>query len=343
MDRQIMQRPVMDPLFLESLKAPPPKRRWLRATARGLRWVAGKLLSQPLSFRRNRLKFASESLESRGSRWARGLAYRMLFAPVALALLACTFVFLGTHPQSAGASGDPNSFGVYYDPIEFSSEDGTRLSGWLVPVVDARRVLLHKDRLLHQKHPAVVLVHDYGQSPQQMLPLVAPLHEDGVVVLAVGLRGVGTTERSPQTFGLQEADDVVAAVNLLRGRPFVDPARIAVVGLGTGANAAVLAAGKDPGINTLVLADPVQDASQVVATRLGPDIFGLRWMQPMTKWAFEISYRQDIDDISLNQHTTVLTTRRVLRVEKATIDQRLMAGPTEQIRKFCREELKPWN
>lgn len=339
MSQPLMQRPVMDPLFLQELKAPPKRRQWLSAALRTFGWVVRKLFSQPLVRRRDRLKFANDGL---ASRWARGLAYRLLFAPIVLALAAGALVFSGTHPTAAVASGDPSSFGVYYDPVEFASTDGTRLTGWLVPVVDARRVMLHKDRLLHQKHPAVVLVHDHGQSPAQLLPLIAPLHEEGIVVLAIGLRGVGMPNRAPQTFGLDEAQDVRSAVNLLRGRPFVDETRIAVVGIGTGANAAMLAAEKDDKLAAIVLADPVVSANDVVASRLGPDVFGLRWMQPLTKWAFEIGYREDIDEISLDQHSTLLQTRKVLRVQKATIDHRLMAAPTEQIRKYCREVLKPW-
>ena len=337
--RQLMQRPVMDPLFLEQLKAPPPKYKWLHAAARGLQWLARKLLSHPLAHRQNRLKFANESL---AQRLIRGMAYRLLLAPCVIALVATTLVFTGTHPRAAVGTGDPGSFGVFHEPVEFAAEDGTRLTGWLAPVVDARRVLLHKDRLLHHKHPAVVLVHDFGQGPHQMLPLVAPLHDDGIVVLAVGLRGVGTPAAAPQTFGLTEAQDVLAAVNLLRQRPFVDANRIVVVGLGTGANATVIAAGKDAGITALVLADPAVDAAQVVARRIGPDVAGLRWFQPVSKWAFEIGYRQDIDDISLNQHVGVMTGRKILRVENATTDGRLMAAATEQIRTYCRETLKPW-
>ena len=329
----------MDPLFLQELKAAPSKRRWLAAAGRSLRWLVRKLLSQPLTLRRDKLKFANDS---RSSRWARGLAYRLLFAPIVIALVASVLVFSGTHPRVAIAGDDPSSYGVYYDPVEFASGDGTRLTGWLVPVVDARRVLLHKDRLLHQKHPAVVLVHDHGQSQAQMLPLIAPLHEEGIVVLAIGLRGVGTVDRSPQTFGLDESADVRAAVDLLRGRPFVDENRIVVIGIGTGANATLLAAEKDEKIAAIVLADPIVSADEVVADRLGPDVVGLRWMQPLTKWAFEIGYRQDIDEISLNQHTTVLTKRKVLRMQKATIENRLMGPPIEEIRNFCRETIRPW-
>lgn len=341
MSSPLMQRPVMDPLFLEQLNAPPAKPRFvlLRAVGRAIWWVGGKLLSRPLTSRRDRLQFQGEAW---AGRLARGVAYRLLFAPILLALAASALVYRGTHPAVSLAAGDPSSFGVYYDPVDFPAEDGVQLTGWLVPVVDARRVMLHRDRILRQNYPAVVLVHDHGQSPAQMLPLIAPLHEEGIVVLAVGLRGTGKPKTVGQTFGLDEAGDVLAAVNVLRRRQFVDASRIAVVGLGTGANAAVLAAERDPGIAALVLADPVPSAADAVAGRLGPDRFGLRWMQPIAKWAFEIAYHHDVDELSLNQHQSLLVGRKHLRIERATVDGRLLAAPTEQIRAFCREVLRPW-
>jgi pimeloyl-ACP methyl ester carboxylesterase len=341
MTRPLMQRPVMDPTFLQHLQAGPPTRRqkWFRSIARSARWTWRILLSSPFPHRRNKLSFPNDGLSSRAMR---AVAYRLVFAPAILALAAGTLVFTGTHPRAAAASGDPSSFGVYYDPIDFPSDDGVQLTGWLVPVVDARRVMLHRERLLRQVYPAVVLVHDFGQSPQQMLPLVAPLHEDGIVVLAIGLRGTGTAKTAAQTFGLSEAADVLAAVNILRRRPFVDPTRVAVIGIGTGANAAVLAAEKDSGIAALVLADPLPAAADVVAQRIGPSQAGLRWMQPLTKWTFELAYRHDIDEMSLDQHQTLLASRKVLRVEHATTDERLTTAPVETIRKFCRDTLRPW-
>jgi hypothetical protein len=344
MSDPLMSRPVMDPLFLRELQAPPTRRRlWAQAAARAVRWLTAKLLSHPLAWRGSRLAFRGAD-DPWHWRFVRGAAYRMLFVPIILALAASALVFRGTHPQAVLAAGDPGSFGVYYDPVQLASEqDGTPLAGWLVPVVDARRVLLHRDRLLHHKHPAVVLVHDHGQSPQQMLPLIAPLHEDGLVVLAIGLRGQGAGSTRASTFGLNEAGDVQAAVNLLRRTAFVDETRIAVVGIGTGANAALLAAGRDPQISALVLADAVPSAGHVVADQFGPNMTGLRWMQPLAKWAFEITYRQDMDELGLDQNQSTLTGRKVLHLKDVTTNGRLTADPTEQIRTFCRETLRPWD
>lgn len=334
-----MQRPVMDPTFLEELKAEPQReqRRWVRVLARVMRWTARKLMSHPLRWRR---KQVSDFQENWGARVVRGFAYRLLFAPAMIALVACAFVFIGTHPKSAVADRDPGAFDLYYEQISLSGEDGVQLSGWLVPVVDARRVMLHRDRLLHQVYPAVVLVHDHGQSPQQMLPLVTPLHEEGMVVLAVGVRGTGLSESAAQTFGVNEAGDILAAVNKLRQHPFVDGKKIMVVGVGTGANAAVLAAERDPELRGMVLLDPINDASDVVNNHFGPNTGMLRWLQPASRWAFEIAYKHDIEEISLSQHQDLLKSRPYLRLDQSTQEGRLTATTAESVRTFCRQTMR---
>lgn len=334
----VMQRPVMDPTFLNEREAPPPKQwRWVVSLARMLRWIGRKLLSRPFRIRRRQV---ADFQESWSARLVRGFACRLLFAPILIAIVACAFVFIGTHPRSAVADRTPGAFDLYYEQVSFSGEDGVTIGGWLVPVVDARRVMLHRDRLLHQTYPAVVLVHDHGQSPQQMLPLVAPLHEESMVVLAIGVRGTGLSGSAAQTFGLNEAGDVVAAVNLLRQHPFVDGKRIVVVGLGTGANAAVLAAERDAEIRALVLLDPIVDARDVINSRLGPDNSMLQWMQPARKWAFEIAYRHDIEEISLARHQQLLASRSHLRLDQATQEARLTAKATEAVRIFCRQAMR---
>jgi alpha-beta hydrolase superfamily lysophospholipase len=249
-------------------------------------------------------------------------------------------VYAGTHPPRPTPDADPRSFGIYFDPVTFVGADDLRLFGWLVPVVDARRVVEEKDKILTQRYPAVVLVHDHGQSPQQMLPLVGPLHDDGMVVLAVSLRGEMTGNRCAQTFGLHEASDVRAAVELLRRRPFVDGKRIAVVGVGTGANAALLAAQQDPGIAAVAVADPVSGPDDAVRRRIGPDYAGLRWMQPLCKWTFEVAYHVDAEDMNLPRLRDALGARPVLALEsRPDSPTRLDAGTVAKVRGFCHERL----
>lgn len=336
-----MQRPVMDPLYLVEA-TPKRRRRWAQYAATVLRitrWIGRKLLANPIRFGKPKRVADEPALP----RLIRGAIYRLLFLPAVLAFVAAVLVFAGTHPDAPSMVGEPTSRGVYYDPVNFVSDDGTRLHAWLVPVIDARRVNEQKDKILTHKYPAVVLVHDFGQSPHQMLPLLAPLHEDGVIVLAVGLRGVGVGSAAGQTFGVNEARDVTAAVHWLRKTPFVDGNRIAVMGVGTGANATLLATDRDPtGIKALVLADPVASCEEAIATRVGPNRFGFRWMQTVSKWAFEISYRIDADEIDMERFHAVMSRHAVLKLKDATgPEKRVTDLAVEQVRRFIREQLRP--
>jgi pimeloyl-ACP methyl ester carboxylesterase len=190
------------------------------------------------------------------------------------------------------------------------------------------------------QYPAIVLAHDFGRGPDQMMPLLAPLHEDGFVVVAVGLRGAGAGRSKGQTFGVYESQDVLAAVNMLRRRPFVDPDRIGVLGMGTGANAALLAAQRDGRLGAVALADPVPTPDDAIARYVGPDQYGLRWMQVLNKWTFQMAYHVDLDEMRLSRVDVLSPSRPVLRLDgRTTVDGRLMPGAVEEVRSFYRTHL----
>jgi hypothetical protein len=312
----------------------------LARVGRVFAWLLRSLFSTPLPFRKKTLIRVEDMTPAQ--RFWRGLSYRLLFVPSLLALIAATMVFTGTHPISVVSEVDPNTRGLYYDKVDFVGDDGMRLTGWLLPVVDARAVVTKKDKVLRGKYPAVVLAHDYAHTPAQVLPLLGPLHEEGMVVLAVGLRGTGLGRPSGSAFGLREDSDVRAAVEMLRRRPFVDPERIAVVGIGTGANAALLAASQDPKIKALIVVEPVQNAEQAIARRIGPDIKGLRWMQPLCKWSFEIAYHVDIEDLAMSRFEHLMTERPTLVLGPDDLGADLLRPEAiERVRAFARTHLQP--
>jgi pimeloyl-ACP methyl ester carboxylesterase len=342
MKRPLMGRPVMNPTFQMDEPATAGKPKWwmkvVMPVAGGIGWVFKKLFSKPL-----RIKRAYE-VETPVGRLLRGMMYRIMFLPLLLVVVTSVLVFTGTHPRVPAVSTDPASHGIYYDPMDFKSEDGTELKAWVVPLVDARRVLLHKERLFDAKHPAVILAHDYGQTPEQVLPLVGPLHEDGVIVVAVGLRGVGVEKQRVrgQTFGINEAKDVAAAIAELRKRPFVDPDRIAVVGIGTGANAMLLCADRDPQLKAIALVDPLESHLDALALRLGPSQFGTQWLQNLTKWTFEICYLADFDEIDMNRFQGVMASRPFERINGGIgTDGKITDMTVRKIRAFCRTNLPP--
>jgi hypothetical protein len=285
----------------------------------------------------------AENRPPMAKRFVRGLACRALFLPVLIVLSSLTLVFTGTHPTMVYSATDPATYGVYYDPVGFDSQDGIRLEGWLAPVVDAKSVIEKKDKLLRSKHPAVVLVHDFAKPPQQVLPLFHPLHEDGLIVMAVGLRGTNssTFQKAGQTFGLREAMDVTATIEALRADPFVDTARIAILGVGAGANAAVIAASKDPHIKATVLIDPLENCEGVLRQHIGPEHQALRWMQPLSKWTFELYYNVDAEDMDINRFPEVVRSRPCLRLASGGDIEFLTRPQTQKkVRDFLCDQLR---
>jgi pimeloyl-ACP methyl ester carboxylesterase len=249
-------------------------------------------------------------------RFFRAIIYRLALVPVLLVLFLVAIVIAATHPGRPLSAADPRALGIYYDTVNFVADDGTVLEGWLVPAVDAKRVLKEGEATVAKKRPSVVLVHDFAASRQEMLPMIPPLHERGFVVLAVSLRGNGSLSGQAQTFGLNESLDVKAAIDALRARPYVDPARIAVIGVGTGANAALLAARKDPSIAALVVSDPIDGFAQAFNRRVGHEHAWLPFFQPLARLTFQVMYRVDAEDLDMKVNASVFNSRPVLRVDE---------------------------
>jgi hypothetical protein len=341
-----MQRPVMDVTYLED--GPTVKRpiRNFFAAIFGFVWRIIRmffrgLFYNPLSSLRSGSRFRNE-IGSPLSRFMRGFAYRLAFVPILAALFCCALVYSATHslaPQFGGTGGptmDPSSQGVYYDPVTVLTEDGVRLESWLVPAIDARSVIDNGAKILRDKYPAAVLVHNFGFTRQQMLPLVKPLHDVGFVVLVMGLRGDDGTQQVGRAFGLRESADVKAAVELLRRRPFVDPDRITLVGIGSGANAAMLHAATDGRIAAMVLDDPINGIDEIVDERLIRNKKWLHWARPLCKWTFEIGYEVDGEELNLSRHSDLLSNRHVLMLDgtAAIKDFALDPGRVQQVKQF---------
>jgi len=315
-DGAAMQRPVMNPTFLneDAQSAPSRARQWLRA-ALLLPWRTIKLVFRVLTYdplsRRGRLRIEDGTPLQR---FVRGIAYRVAFAPVFIAGITCLIVYTATHPTSPHTVDQtPSTLDVYYEPVSFLASDGVSLEGLLFPALEAKHVVSEKEKALRKRSPAVVLVHDFGATRRQMLPLVRPLHDAGFVVLAMNTRGNGASGAAGQTYGLHEALDVKAGVEMLRRRTFVDPSKISVVGFGTGGSAALLTAKRDNAIGAIVLGDPLLNGLDAVLDgRLGPPQEYLSFLRPLCKWTFEIAYRVDADDLQWSEFRDVLEKRAVL-------------------------------
>ena len=149
-------------------------------------------------------------------------------------------------------------------------------------------------------HPAVVLLHGSGGDRRELLGLAAGLAARGIVgmtidspvarlqtqTLPAGLAGV----RRRSALLEQEAVDLRRAVDVLRARPEVDPARLGFLGFSAGARSGAILSGVEPRIGSFVLisggADPVsayvRGAGPALREQIIPllrEVDPLRWIR----------------------------------------------------------------
>lgn len=137
----------------------------------------------------------------------------------------------------------PDDLGLDYEQVHFPAQDGLRLSGWFIPAGENGRngatvVLVHGWPWNRLGESATDLVSNLsGTSPIDLMRLALSLHREGYHVMMFDLRNHGeSAAMTPVMFGLQEARDLLGALDYLKGRDDVDMAKVGVVGFSMGAN-----------------------------------------------------------------------------------------------------------
>ncbi len=146
------------------------------------------------------------------------------------------------------------------EPITFATEDNVVIAG----------AYTRSRRSLSEKSPIVMLLHMYNGDHTHFDPLLPYLHEAGLAVLAIDLRGHGES-KGPPAMGLPQrvADrdpklfrdmdqDVEGAYQWLREQKGeeVDLARFALVGASVGCSVALDYASQDKSVDAVVCMTP---------------------------------------------------------------------------------------
>ncbi|MDT8305765.1 MAG: alpha/beta fold hydrolase [Anaerolineae bacterium] len=171
----------------------------------------------------------------------------------------------------------PRDAGLSYEDVEFPARDGLRLSGWFLPADTS-------------PGPAIILVHGWpwnrlgeaadtmlanlsGALPVDLLRFAHSLHGAGYNVLMFDLRNHGqSADGAAVTFGLQESNDLLGAIDFLRQRHGVDQDRLGVVGFSMGANAVLYALPHTTEIRAAVAVQPT--SPKLFAKRYAADLLG---------------------------------------------------------------------
>jgi pimeloyl-ACP methyl ester carboxylesterase len=189
------------------------------------------------------------------------------------AIYALTFLFVGCdsdpRPQATGRSGGEaakkppvaRERGPELRPsgeprrVTFVTRDGVTIGATLRPGGD-------------QTAPAVILVHQLASTREEWAPVIAKLAEaPGLTILALDMRGHGESTAGPEGATLAHRDfrrddwtatsnDVLAAVEYLKGQEMIQPRAIAAIGSSIGSTAVIAAAAEEPRITAVVAISP---------------------------------------------------------------------------------------
>jgi pimeloyl-ACP methyl ester carboxylesterase len=203
------------------------------------------------------------------------LAALPVLAAVAMGLY---FARLMVNPPRAEQMRTPYEEGWAYDNVYFEATDGVPISSWFIPAPgDGPR-------------PAVAIVHGWtwnrlgttatdilgrlsGAAPVDLFAPARALREAGYHVLMFDMRNHGRSGAGPTvTFGHDEADDLLGAVQYLKGREDVDAERIGALGYSMGANTVMFACARSQEIKAAIAVQPVRP--HVFASRMARSILG---------------------------------------------------------------------
>jgi pimeloyl-ACP methyl ester carboxylesterase len=225
----------------------------------------------------------------------RGLLFVIGFVAGLVGIIVAFFARQLIRPPRQRLWATPADTGLAYEEILFPARDGCRLSGWFIPTADAKRptiVLIHGwpwNRLGNAADDALSDIS--GSGPVDFLRLAFTLHHAGYHLLMFDLRNHGQSAAAPPvTFGLQEANDLLGALDYLQGRDDVDQERIGAIGFSMGANSVLYSLPYTDRIRAAVLVQPTSVGS--FARRFGYDLLGplSKLVVPLTELVYTALY-----------------------------------------------------
>lgn len=191
--------------------------------------------------------------------------------------MTATFAYLGwvavegsrriVRPQrrpflpAEGEPATPADLGLAYEEVQFVTDDGVTLTGWLVPSERETRA-------------AVILLHGYSWHRLPWLTAFVPWLQARYHVLQFDFRGHGLSDEAAITLGTHEQRDVAAAVRFLSERGL---GPLALMGISMGGSVAIMSAPDLP-VAAVVADAAYADLWDPIRNRMRELGFPLAWV-----------------------------------------------------------------
>ena len=199
------------------------------------------------------------------------IVFFILFAIVFIALAIVTRsqgVDIVTHPpeERPEIEETPEDFGMVYEKVSVTTEDGLKLYGWFIPGENGATIMIE---------------HGTPGGRQNGLYEAGFLNEGGYGILLGSFRAHDESEGELISFGYHEQKDITAWHQYLLGRDDVDPERIGIYGESMGGGTSILFAAGDPGIAALATGSGFALTQEVIEKFIQFELDPPQWITPI--------------------------------------------------------------
>ncbi len=138
-------------------------------------------------------------------------------------------------PPKIISHNTPETFGLDYEDISFTTTDNLTLRGWWIPAKA-------------EKAKTIILLHGYPADKGNILPAMAFLSSTYNLLL-FDFRYLGQSDGAYSTLGAKETEDLLSALRFLKSR---DVTEVGIWGFSVGGAVALLVAPQAPEIKAIV-------------------------------------------------------------------------------------------
>lgn len=168
----------------------------------------------------------------------------VLYSIIIYVTLSIMFFYLYVRPSRYVSDWTPKTFGLYFENVVLTTEDGIKLAGWFIPNKTTKK--------------AIIVCHGYPADKGNVLGFASFLAKDFNLLL-FDFRALGESKGGFSTGGFMEVRDFTAAVNFLKEKGFKD---IGAFGFSLGG--AVILMANSPDIKAIVSDSAYKDLDSVL-------------------------------------------------------------------------------
>lgn len=233
----------------------------------------------------------------------------LIIAPLLILLLFFLFSFyvslVMTSPLALHIDASPKVISNRFEEIQFTTNDKLTLRGWFFPSTEQKAIIMVHGLLTNRVNGEY-----FGQI------IAKELVDQGFSVLVYDTRAHGKSEGNRVAFGAKEGNDIVAAVDFLKGKGF-KPNQIGIIADSTGAVSTLMVIDQLRDIGAIVADTPAADFSKIISARLWKEKHIPTFFHPVIFFFNKIFFGVDINSIKPIEKVRNSTETKILYLHAA--------------------------